>query len=168
MMRWHSSVNTLAMVSRIMVCKRVIVVTSSHDFYLLLQDVNRLACTCKSLSSDIQSLLSIFAHNKDAEKRAPHGKDEPHNGNITISTEAAAEQTVAPDSNTCEVNTCGSDTLHIDVGADNTNAQPKKLSPKMKRSNSNSPRPIIPGERVSKRVRSQMLTSEKETERQAK
>ena len=47
-------------------------------------------------------------------------------------------------------------------------AAPTKSPSRVKRSNSNSPRPIVPGERISKRVRSQMLTSEKETERQAK
>jgi hypothetical protein len=59
-----------------------------------------------------------------------------------------------------------SSNLKIDVQP--SSAVGPSTSPKVKRSNSNSPRPIIPGERVSKRVQSQMLTSEKETERLAK
>jgi hypothetical protein len=59
-----------------------------------------------------------------------------------------------------------SSTLKIDVQP--SSAVAPSTSPKVRRSNSNSPRPIIPGERVSKRVQSQMLTSEKETERLAK
>lgn len=162
-MHWLSSVDTLGKVSRIIgVQKEYIWLTSSHGSTLL-QDVNRLACTCKSLSSEVQSLLSKIAHNNDAERTASIVKDKPYSENTAISTEAAAEQPTAPDSNTCE----GS-TMQIDIGAASAVAPQKKLSPKMKRSNSNSPRPIIPGERVSKRVRSQMLTSEKETERQAK
>jgi hypothetical protein len=60
-----------------------------------------------------------------------------------------------------------SSTLHINVETNNTAAS-SMTSPKLKRSSSLSPRPSIPGERASKRVRSQLITSGKETERQYK
>ena len=74
-----------------------------------------------------------------------------------------AEAKVEEDNNSSTLTSSAEVTIRI-------NTESSKSPQRVKRSNSssNSPRPAIPGERVSKRVRSQMLSSEKETERQAK
>lgn len=134
-------------------------------------DAKSLACTCKALPSKILSALSsISISHATLDGSASNDKDSYRpNADLGSTTSEVAPEQPKPVNETPADNPDRSNDLTIDVDATNDNATvPSMTSPKLNRSSSNSPRPVIPGERVSKRVRSQMLTSEKETVRQAK
>jgi hypothetical protein len=104
---------------------------------------------------------------KDDKKNSPDPITTDNSSDVLVSSNALLAEQPVPNINVQIDVPNESNTLHTDVEANNTAAS-VTTSPKLKRSSSQSPRPVIPGERASKRVRSQMITSEKETERQSK
>ena len=126
-----------------------------------------MALTCRALSSEIQSAISkIRSHRRPCKDVHIEKVGEKPIEKIDASTVSAIEQQKAISDVACK-SQGESNALNIDIRSNNVDAT-SMASSELKQLSSNSPRPAISRERVSKRVRSQMMTSEKETERKAK
>jgi hypothetical protein len=131
-------------------------------------DVKSLACTCKAISLEVQTATSTNNIQRDAGATDPDVNDgAKQSEEAETSTPAATREEPMPTTDNNQPAENQNATTKVTDGAEtNTNAS-QASAPKKKRKKSKADDPFFIG-RASKRVQSQMLSSEKESERQEK
>ena len=127
--------------------------------YLDESDVNRLRCTCKELSSTTGAPRVAGEMKQRADNARGVTNEEATSSSITTGAAAAVNETTNAESSETATASSQQRSLSVNLpgGTESSISPPRgpgRISPK--------------GGRVSKRVRSQMLTSEKQTERKSK
>ena len=127
--------------------------------YLDESDVSRLRCTCKELSSTTGAPRVAGEMNQRADNARGVTNEEATSSSITTGAAAAVNETTNAESSETATASSQQRSLSVNLpgGTESSISPPRgpgRISPK--------------GGRVSKRVRSQMLTSEKQTERKSK